>query len=300
MAQHVEAYLSADSVTVGEQFTLTITALHGFEEPPSFPAALDPDSAFGDLVPLSLLSAGPQVIEPGVRLDSVVYNVTTFALDTAIVPPLRVSFGGGSVEAYTPRLELPVVSLVSQDAASIRDLADPVDFGAPLWPYFLLAIAIVTLAGLIWYFFIRKRPPEVIVQAPADPAKPPHTIALARLRALETAPLITRDQVEAYYVELSDIVRTYLEHRLGMLALESTTAEICEALIGQDLQHRVPSGVPQDVDRILSLADLVKFADFTPESDQGRTARETSVQVVNRTETKLEQVELGANMMSTG
>ena len=297
--QYLEAYVSADSVTVGERFTLTLTAIHGFNEPPSFPAVVDLDSAFGDLIPLGLVSAGMEVVEPGVRLDSVVYNVTTFALDSALLPPLRVSFEGGSAEAFAPALVLPVISMVPQEATGIRDLADPVEFGTPPWPYVLLGIAGVILAGLIWYFFIRKRPLEVIVQTPADPERPPHSIALARLRALETAPTITRDQIEAYYVELSDIVRTYIEQRLGVLALESTTPEIYQSLTGTKLRHTLPSGVAKQVNRILSLSDLVKFADYSPETEQGQQARLESVEIVERIETKLEQVATSRQMMSS-
>ncbi|MDE2834015.1 MAG: hypothetical protein OXM02_05790 [Bacteroidota bacterium] len=296
--QQLEAYMSADSVTIGERFTLTLTALHGFDESPSFPPVADVDSVFGDFVPLGLISAGTEIIEPGVRLDSVVYGVTTFALDSAILPPLRVGFESGATEGMTPAVMLPVISLVSQEASGIRDLAEPVEFGTPRWPYFLLGLGVVILAGLIWYFFIRKRPPEVIVQAPADPENPPHLIALARLRALETAPMATRDQVESYYVELSDTVRTYLEHRLGILALESTTPEIRQALLSHDVGHMMPSGIPTQVERILSLADLVKFANFSPEPAQGQQARLESVDVVERVETKLGQVASGEQMMS--
>lgn len=299
LGQQLEASFSADTVSIGEQFTLTITALHGFAEPPSFPAVSDVDSAFGDIVPLGLVSAGLELMESNIRLDSVVYNVTTFALDSARLPPMRVSFDGGAAEAFTPAVTLPVKSMVTQEATGIRDLADPVEFGIPPWPYVLLGIAVVILAGLIWYFFIRRRPPEVIVRQAADPTRPPHKVALARLRALETAPLVTRSQIEAYYVELSDIVRTYLEHRLGVLALESTTREIGQALVDGEVRHMVPAGLPSQVDRILSLSDLVKFADYSPPADQGQQARSESVQVVERVETKLEQVASGEEMMST-
>ena len=297
--QQLEARFSADTVSIGERFTLTITALHGFLDPPSFPAVADVDSAFGDIVPLGLVSAGLEMVDSDVRLDSIVYNVTTFALDSALLPPMRISFEGGTAEAFTPAVTVPVRSMVTQEATGIRDLADPVEFGTPPWPYVLLGIAVVILAGVIWYFFIRRRPPEVIVRKPPDPTRPPHKVALARLRALETAPLVTRSQIEAYYVELSDIVRTYLEHRLGVLALESTTREIGQALDDSEVRHMVPAGLPQQVDRILSLSDLVKFADFSPQTEQGLQARSESVQVVERVETKLEQVASGEQMMST-
>ena len=34
-AQRVEAYISEDSVNVGDRFTLTLVAMHGFDEMPS-------------------------------------------------------------------------------------------------------------------------------------------------------------------------------------------------------------------------------------------------------------------------
>lgn len=289
-AQRVEAVLSHDSVAVGDRITLTLTALHGFGQAPSFPSLAEPDSAFGDLVLVGLASAGMRMLEPGVRLDSVVYSVTTFALDTARVGPLPVSFDGGATIVRSDPMILPIISLVPQEATAIRDLAAPVEFGRPFWPYFLLGLAVLLISVLVWYIFFRRRKPQVIDADPSTPTPRPQDVALERLRALKNAPLATRLQVESYYVELSDAARTYLEARLEVPALEITTRELAQALVDARIQHMVPGGVPKQVERVLSLADLVKFADVTPPVEEGRVALGEAVQIVERIETKLDQI----------
>lgn len=286
-AQSVDAYLSEDSVSVGDRFTLTLIAIHGFDEIPSFPGL---DSAFGDIIPIDLISAGTRKIDLNERLDSAVYTVTTFALDTARLGPLTIGFNGNTVTAVTPELELHVASLVPQDAEGIRDMAPPVDFERPVWPYILLGLGILIAAVLIWYLVWYRRQ---TVSLPASNSNRESisaaAVALERLEALQNAPLTQRGQVEDYYVELSDTVRTYLEHQLQIPALESTTQELLQNLLRPDIQHQIPAGVPEQLEQILSLSDLVKFAEVTPSISDGRTVLEQAVTVIRRMQVKWEQ-----------
>lgn len=286
-AQSVDAYLSEDSVSVGDRFTLTLIAIHGFDEIPSFPRL---DSAFGDIIPIDLISAGTRKIDLNARLDSAVYTVTTFALDTARLAPLTIGFSGNTVTSVTPELELHVASLVPQDAEGIRDMAPPVDFARPVWPYILLGLGGLIAAVLIWYLVWYRRQ---TVSLPASNSNRESisaaAVALERLESLQNAPLTQRGQVEDYYVELSDTVRTYLEHQLQIPALESTTQELLQNLLRPDIQHQIPAGVPEQLEQILSLSDLVKFAEVTPPISDGRTVLEQAVTVIRRMQVKWEQ-----------
>ncbi|MCY4204207.1 MAG: BatA domain-containing protein [Bacteroidetes bacterium] len=289
-AQRVDAYLSEDSAYVGDRFTLTFIAMHGFDQIPSFPS---PDSNFGDFIPVNSLPlyAGTKYLESDARLDSVVYEVTTFALDTARLTPMVIGFANDSVTALTSERDLLVNSLVSQDAEGIRDMAPPIDFGRPLWPYVFLGLAAVIAGLLIWYMIRRRRKPDIF---PPDETEnldtpSPATIALERLHALENTPLTNRPQVEAYYVELSEALRCYIEHRLRIPALESTTQELIQNLVSPDIQHQIPSGVPGQLEQILSLADLVKFADVTPSIPEGRSSLEEAITIIRRVEIKFDQ-----------
>lgn len=304
-AQRVEAYLSADSVTVGDRFTLTLVALHGFAADPSFP---DPtgssDSTFGDLEVLGVAASGSRFLDAtssGTRLDSVVYEVTTFALDTANVPPIPVFFSSESDTATVASLPmiLPIISLVPEEAEGIRDLAPLVDFSMPIWPYVLLGLALLLAVGLlIYYLRHRKDVPEPEPEPEPVPQTSPYEAALSRIRLLETAPLEITEQVKPFYVELSDLLRTYLEDSLDVPALECTTRELMDAFEQRTVRHKLPGGAPQRVHGILELADLVKFADLKPPTTQSRMALDETRKTVDVIEAKLRQMAMDRERMA--
>ena len=72
-----------------------------------------------------------------------------------------------------------------------------------------------------------------------------------------------------FYIELSDIIRTYVESRFQIHASEQTTREF--------LQHAKQHPQLEHMDRkslaeFLVAADLVKFARHEPSTQQGRGA----------------------------
>ncbi len=297
--QRVEAYLSADSVTVGDRFTLTLVALHGVETEPAFPDPSAGEAVYGDLEVLEVATSGGRILgvdTSGFRIDSVVYEATTFALDTAYVPPLRILFSANAdtFSVATPPLILPVSSLVPTEAEGIKDLASLVEFAGPIWPYVLLGLALLVLVALlIYYLRRRRRAPEP--EPPPPPPVPrisPYEAAIARLRELETASLEAPTQIKPFFVELSDLLRTYLEDRLGVPALERTTRELMNEFDNRAVRYKLPGGAPQRVYGILELSDLVKFADVRPPGAQSRMALDETRKTVDVIEAKLRQIAL--------
>ncbi len=301
-AQRVEASLSTDSVTVGDRFTLTLVAEHPFALEPAFPDPALGDTLFGDLEVIGRQASGGRYLgaaDPGLRRDSVVYEVTTFALDTAYVPPLAVRFSANedTFSAASAPLILLVTSLVPPEAEDIQDLAPLVEFPRPLWPYVLLALAVlVLLALLIYYLRRRRRAPEP--EAPSLPPAPrvsPYDAAIRRLRELEaSADPEAQEQVKPFFVELSDVLRTYLEARLGVPALERTTRELRQELEGRYVRYKLPGAAPGRVQNLLERADLVKFADLRPPAAQSREALEETRKTIDSIETKLRQIAVTA------
>ena len=289
-AQRVDAVVSQDSVRIGERFLLTITALHGFAEEPEFPVAAN----FGDLEDVSVVSRGHAVLGASARLDSVVFDVTVFALDSAVVPRLPVTLHGGTRTDSTPRLVIPVVSVVPAEADSIRPMAEAVQFAAPQgvrppWPWVLLGLAALIVLGLLWYWYTRKRT-EVIDPEPEDePEIPPYDVAMERLQELESMELPAR--MMPYFIALSETVRTYLEGRIDVTALEMTTREILDQIA--QVRYKVPAGVPDLLRSTLGLSDLVKFAEYSPTVEESRNALAAARTVIERLEEK--QLQLAAD-----
>jgi len=161
-------------------------------------------------------------------------------------------------EHLTERLDFEVQSVLPADAKA--DLHPPLGELAPIvrsqphqWWWLAVVAVACGVAAMLWRFASasRKRARQ---QSAFD-------IAIARLDRLLALPRSTPAELDAFFVELSAIVRTYLENRFDLRAPELTTEEFL------DLMTRSPdlSGGHQNLlHDFLHRADLVKFAQFVP------------------------------------
>ena len=282
--QELDVHVSADTVTVGERFHVSVTARHEFASPPSFPSPSPGDSlAFGDIEVLQRLTS-ESYARGDLRVDSVVYEVTTFALDTARLAPIPVVFTAAedTFSVQTEPAIVPVQSLVPADAEDVKDLAPLVEFPRSFWGYVLIAAGLLLLAALVAFYLWRRRQKRAEEPQPADePPTPPDVEALRRLKALEGVDLSRRDEIKPFYIELSDTLRTYVSRRLGVHALERTTRELIADLQARSLPDEETTG---RIRNILVQSDYVKFADAEPSADESRTILGTANKVVEAVE----------------
>ena len=90
-------------------------------------------------------------------------------------------------------------------------------------------------------------------------------VAASRLEALAARPRpTTPEAIDAFFVELSSIVRRYLEDRFELRAPELTTEEFLQAAGRTPELTEAHRGFLRD---FLRRADMVKFARFIPERD---------------------------------
>jgi len=106
--------------------------------------------------------------------------------------------------------------------------------------------------------------------------RPPHEVALEALAALEASGLLERGQVKEYHITASDILRTYVEARFRVDALEMTTREVLDGLsaVGADPQLRV------GLRTFLEACDLVKFAKARPDAEASKSALELARRII--------------------
>ena len=212
------------------------------------------------------------------------------AFDTGYIklPPLPLYFqqGGEMQVVYSNDLALEVNGIVvdSTGLAPIKPiLKEPLAF-RDILPYLLAFLVGCAVIALI--FFRRKRAqttPEVIVIP-----DPPHEIALRQLHDLADKKLWQQGQIKAYQSELTHIIRAYLEGRYDIRALESTTAEILQEL----KVHEVKEPLQEDLDQILNMADLIKFAKAKPSVDIHQSFMEKAEQFVHATKERKIQEEV--------
>ena len=187
-----------------------------------------------------------------------------------IIPPILVEFvdrrkgvkpapeGFDSYELLTNRLSFEVQSVLPTDGQ--------VELNPPLGELSLLSSSRVwiwtwvvgLLMGIVtaiwgWRVWLASRQKARRRSA--------YEIAMGRLTELVNRSRNDPEQVDAFFVELSAIVRWYLENRFELRAPELTTEEFLESM------SRSPdlSGDHQAMLReFLRRADLVKFANFVP------------------------------------
>ena len=143
------------------------------------------------------------------------------------------------------------------------------------WPYLTIT------AGIIAMFFllrlIKSKRPEKEEEAP--PPIPAHITALKSLLELKKKEAWLMDDKKEYYSELTYTVRLYLEQRFGIQAIEHTTREIINDLKYADISEEDKIYLR----KILSEADMVKFAKMKPENQFGEESLEKSISFVEKT-----------------
>lgn len=98
------------------------------------------------------------------------------------------------------------------------------------------------------------------MEIPSAPPEPPFDRAVRELALLKEKDLLGKGKIKQFYIELSDILRRYIEGRYEIAAVEATTYELKRVLRHPEL----PSEKTQEILTFLGRADLVKFAKFTP------------------------------------
>ncbi len=88
----------------------------------------------------------------------------------------------------------------------------------------------------------------------------PEALALKQLNALQESSLLAERAYPTFHTQISLIIRTYLNGRFGIKALESPTSEILPQVTFEHLEE----SLILELKEVLETADLVKFAKASP------------------------------------
>ncbi len=263
----VTVTLDPSAPMIGDTITLSVevVAEDGIELlMPEFGQSLD-RFAIREFVPKESIDAGGRTV-----------SLQRYTLEPPLsgpqsIPPLLIEFidrrpgqraapeGEDTYEMITDRIAFEVGSIVPQGAGNDlkpeRGPLAPLREHGPLWPWLLAAAALGAAAvPLVWRRLAAARAARLRRSA--------WDIARARLDALVAKPRPAGgDTIDAFFVELSAIIRSYLERRFELRAPELTTEEfLAVASTSPDLtgEHR------SFLRDFLRRADMVKFARFVP------------------------------------
>lgn len=279
--------LSPDAPRIGDRLELAIVAV---AEPgvellmPDFGEALD-RFAIADFAPRQ------QVDDAGRTVATQRYTLAAPASGEHRIPSILVEFvdrrpgrdpapeDRDAYELLTDPIPFEVAAVVP-DAAN-AELSPPLGRldprstdgpGGGVWLLGLLAVALAA-APFAWRAFLRGRARAVERSA--------YAVARSALDELLAAdPPEDPDAIDAFFVELSGIVRRYLEARFGLRSPELTTERFLEAV---STSPDLGDGHRALLRDFLSECDLVKFADVVPSRSDIAQAIDAACRFVDET-----------------
>ena len=263
-APRVLTALDTTLVSVGDRLQLTVTVEHAPGETVVWPDSLDLD-------PFEILGAellAPTQIE-GRVVSGVRMVLTVFELGDLAVPAFDLSVeasDGTSTAVSTDAFGVTVQSVGLDEGGDIRAIRGPL--GIPIGliyvlPWLLLLIAVGAAAFWLWRRSRKGGSPDrrsVIIP------RLPHEEAHEALDRLEASSLLEQGEIKQYHIDVSEIIRTYIEGRFDVYALEMTTGEVMAGLREANVEH----GALVALEAFLNRCDMVKFAKFRPTSDACR------------------------------
>ncbi len=241
----------------------------------------------GDFEVLSVGSPTEERGPDGERILSVEATVTAWATGDLTIPPLSAS-GTADLEAGSVRSDpvpITVASVGIESSEDLRPIKDPLSLPIEWARIALIALAAL-LAAIVAFLVARRlrRRPAAVPAAPIS-TRPAHEVALEAIDRLASEGLVARGRVAEHTTRLTDILRRYFEARFGFPALDRTTSEILVAL-------RKPldrAGIRRSIDLhaeiadLLHEADLVKFAEFSPDPAAASATVERARSIVEAT-----------------
>lgn len=155
----------------------------------------------------------------------------------------------------------PIDSMTVEPIKNVRE--EPIDFVQDiLIPASLFILGFLIIGGIIYFFVKRSNKPKVEIPKPKE-FVPANVIAFNQLEELKGKQLWQKGNIKTYQSELTHIIRAYLENRYKINALENTTNQISQDLKKLNLDESLRT----EVQNILQVADLVKFAKAEPTDD---------------------------------
>lgn len=192
------------------------------------------------------------------------YGLTQFDSGRYVIPSIKIFINSKPFMTDSLLVEVANVKVdtLKQKMFDIKNIA-PADNSIGNWWKYLLILALIIGIGAFIYWYIKKHQKKKLEE---EIFKTPIEKATSLLNNLEKKELWQKGEVKAYYSELTDIARNYIEEAIEIPAMESTTSELIQGLKAASVKKKmtVSQETIENLERVLKQADLVKFAKSKP------------------------------------
>lgn len=257
--KRVETSIDTTKNKIGAQFNLTLRTVVDTTETVVFPTA----TTFGRMEVIRNYVV--DTVKKDNRYELIKkYGLAQFDSGKYTVPSLKVFIN--QKPYFTDSLSVEVanvqVDTLQQKMYEIKPIIGAESASSGIWKWLFIILALVGI-GFLVYYLIKKYQKKKVEK---EVYKTPIEKATSLLNTLEKKELWQKGEVKAYYSELTDIARNYIEEAIEIPAMESTTSELIVALrnASQKKKMAVSQETLENLERVLKQADLVKFAKSKP------------------------------------
>ena len=223
-------------------------------------------------------------------------TLTSFEDSLFYIAPLP--FVSGDDTVWSDGSTLNVVQPFEMDTTDMAITDIKGVYKAPIWwwgifRWVLLAVLLAGV-GVAGYYLItylqRRKLEEAGNEVVTEPLRPAEEVALEKLDAIKEKKIWQQGQVKEYYTQLTDVVREYIARRFEVSSVEQTSDETLRD-IRPLLSER--KDLYDQLRKMLTLADLVKFAKWSTTPDENELSLRNAYTFVK--ETTIKSLEDGAN-----
>lgn len=293
LALVVSAAIDSTTLMIGDQTDLHLQATSEVGEQVQWPV-LDKELIPGIEVVDKTIVDTVSLKDGRVQYNQYV-TLTSFEDSLFYIAPLAFVSDGDTV--WSDAMTLNVVQPFEMDTTdmAIADIKDV--YKAPIWWWgvlrwvlLALGIAAVGVGGyyLITYLQARfgKKDEEFVA---AEPLRPADEVALEKLDVIREEKIWQAGQVKEYHTQLTDVVREYIARRFDVSSVEQTSDETLSAIRPLLKEQK---DLYEQLRKMLTLADLVKFAKWTATPDENEQSLRSAYTFVK--ETTIQSLEDGA------
>ncbi len=217
------------------------------------------------------------------------YALTSFDSGRYVLPSQTVFIRNKKFLTESVIIDVATVSVdtIKQPMYTIKEIRkEPYTFSDIFSEYWWLLVLLIVIA-VILYFVLRDK----VKHYERINRIPPFDMAKQRLKELDSKKLLEENKIKLYYVELTDIVRTFIEREMNIPALESTTDELLETITDFNASSKlnISEGTIIKLQGLLQEADLVKFAKSKPLIDEIETHRSSAEVIIDNLHPKTKE-----------
>lgn len=283
----VEQRLDSMEMFIGEQVHLTLSVTAKSGQRVEFPAVKAGTYLLDGIELLEVADADTVKQDNGMQKISRKYTLTSFDDTLYYLPPVTVKVDGKPYQSKSLALKVITVevdTLKKDEFFPAKGIQDNPFMWSDWTPIIWQILLVILLSAVGYYLYKRLRSNKPIIKRIKVVKKVlPHQKALKEIERIKSEKMTSSEDQKAYYTQLTDTLRTYLQDRFGINAMEMTSGEIIDRLRQEEDKEKL-----DELRELFETADLVKFAKYSALINENDRNLTTVVAFIN--DTKMEDM----------